>query len=119
VDQEMGVQAITRSLRVQEWAAQINDRKQSGMTVIEWCEVQGYSTKTYYYRLKRVREELLEAAEIRNQVILQDKPVFAALPMPKSECAAVRISLGSCVLEIQNGADGAIIGQVLKSVSQL
>jgi transposase-like protein len=115
----MGVQAVKQSLRIQEWATQISDRKQSGMTVTEWCKEQGYSAKTYYYRLKRIREELLEASESRNQVILQDKPVFAALPMPKAECAAVRISLGSCIIEIRNGADGAIIGQVLKTVSRL
>jgi hypothetical protein len=36
--------------------------------VKEWCKEQGIGNKTYYYRRKRVREELLEAIEINGAV---------------------------------------------------
>jgi hypothetical protein len=35
---------------------------QSGLSVRSWCAQNGISPKTYYYRLRRVREECVEAA---------------------------------------------------------
>ena len=115
----MGVQTLKQSLRIQEWAAQISDRKQSGVTVSEWCDARGYSTKTYYYRLKRVREELLEAAESRNQVALREKPVFAALPMPQTKGPAITVRIGAIAVSIGNDAEYDIVEQVLTVVSRL
>ena len=115
----MKVQEAKRSVRIQGWATEVSDRRQSGMTVKEWCSVQGYSVKTYYYRLKRVREEWLEAAESGNSINLQEKPVFAALPMPQTKVAAVTVRLNGCSVEILNGADATVIRQVLQAVSRL
>ena len=58
----MKVQELKQNLLLQEWAAQIKAREASGMTVKQWCAENGPSLKTYYYRQKRVREELLNAA---------------------------------------------------------
>ena len=58
----MKVQELKQNLLLQEWAAQIKAREESGMTVKQWCAENGPCLKTYYYRQKRVREELLNAA---------------------------------------------------------
>ena len=113
----MKVQATKRAAIVQEWANQIRERTQSGMSVNEWSAVNGYSPKTYYYRLKRVREELLEAAGAGNHPCPIEKPVFAALPMLKTGGASLTVRLGQCTVEIQNGADAGLVEQVLRMVS--
>ena len=55
----MRVQEVKRAVLLQEWAAQIKAREKSGLTVKQWCAENGPSLKTYYYRQRRVREELL------------------------------------------------------------
>ena len=55
----MRVQEVKRAVQLQEWAAQIQAREKSGLTVKQWCAENGPSLKTYYYRQHRVREELL------------------------------------------------------------
>ena len=80
----MGVQTVRKAARLQEWANQIRDRQQSGMSVEEWAEIQGYSSKTYYYRQKRVREELLDAAEPGLVPLLRERPVFVGFPSSKT-----------------------------------
>ena len=139
----MNVQEAKRRVRLQEWAKQINDCKQSGSTVAQWCAENGIHKKTYYNRMKRVREELLEAMGSDNasqlqmaagtygtSIVLPDrkemqaqikmpKPVFAALPMPQSKSASVTVWMGGCAVDIQSGADDAIVEQVLKVVSRL
>jgi hypothetical protein len=97
---------------MQEWAIQINACKQSGKTVQKWCEENGINAKTFYNRMRVVREEMLEIAEAvnvdrgndvvkinasrllpaENQYDTADKmrmghidgPVFAALPIPQA-----------------------------------
>ncbi|MCL1981793.1 MAG: hypothetical protein FWG53_01705 [Clostridiales bacterium] len=144
----MKVQEAKRQIRLREWATQINMCRQSGLTVKEWCRENGIHLKTYYNRMKRVREEMLEAIEAGSiaqvpglagigggsmqlskpdlndrsgSVVLmqQADPVFAALPMPKNKGASVTVWIGKCAVDIQNGSDGAVVEQVLKVVSRL
>jgi len=144
----MKVQAAKRIIVLQEWAAQINARNQSGQTVKQWCNEHGINIKTYYNRVKIVREEMLELLETGNTNKISnfavprtdnvgiftdlgdrynnklyeqsEKPVFAALPIPQSKSsAAVTVRIGEYAVDIQNSADDAIIAQVLRLVAQL
>jgi hypothetical protein len=56
----MNVQEVKKLMRIREWAEQIRAREHSGLTIKAWCAKQGIDKKTYYYRMKRVREALLE-----------------------------------------------------------
>jgi len=120
----MKVQAAKRAIVIQEWAAQIRDRIQSGQSVREWCEEHGLSDKTYYYRLRRVREEMLEAAQIetghhhQHMLAVPDKTVFAAVPVPQSRNVEIAVQIGAYSVGI-HGADVTIIEHVLAAVSRL
>jgi len=141
-------QDMVERIKIDGWAKLIGECQESGLTVRQWCEENGISTKTYYYRRKRVRDELIETVaggdtalmlkagvyEVRdgtagqmrvaNRAIGAEptqsaKPVFAAFPIPQVKGAAVTVRLGGYSVDIQNGADGAIVEQVLKVVSLL
>ena len=58
----MAIAAIGQEVRLHEWAAQIQSQQQSGLNVRSWCAQNGINPKTYYYRLRRVREECVEVA---------------------------------------------------------
>jgi len=115
----MTVQTIARTIQLKEWASQIQERLQSGLTVREWCERISIPTKTYYYRLRRVREEMLENAELRNIPALAGQPVFAALPAPRGSVAAVTVRIGEHTAEISGGADAETIERVLSALARL
>jgi len=131
----MKVQSVAQQTKLRAWAAQIDDCMQSGLPVKEWCESNGVAKKTYYYRLKRVREELLEAAEAGGAVQLTmmaglgadsgskplepEPPAFVRLPMPQGNVPAVTVWVGGYAVDIQNGADDALIEQTLRAVSRL
>ena len=46
-------------VRLQNWQMMYSEYANSGMTVKDWCENNNLSTKTFYYRLKRLRMETL------------------------------------------------------------
>ena len=54
--------AIRQDVRLQEWSAQIEAQQESGLTVQQWCIENGIKPKTYYYRLKKVREQYIDSA---------------------------------------------------------
>ena len=54
--------AVKQEVRMQEWSAQIEAQQASGLTVRQWCIENGVKPKTYYYHLKKVREQLLDSS---------------------------------------------------------
>ena len=54
------ITTIKQKVRLQEWSAQIEAQQSSGLAVQKWCEENGLSTKTYYYHLRKVREQYME-----------------------------------------------------------
>lgn len=49
------ISQIKNELLMKEWAAMVRKCRSSGLTVKNWCMNNGVNIKTYYYRLKRVR----------------------------------------------------------------
>jgi len=114
----MRVDAVTRAVQLREWASQIQACLGSGMSVREWCVQQNIPQKTYYYRLRRVREELIENADSSNVLALPGRPVFAALSSPRLSGSAV-MHIGQHTAEIHNGAEIETIERVLRVLSRL
>lgn len=56
------ITAVKQEVKLREWAEQIRAQQESGMTVTAFCAENGINLKTYYYRLRKVREQCMEAA---------------------------------------------------------
>jgi hypothetical protein len=50
------ITTVKRDVQLQEWTEQIKAQQESGMTVTAYCAQNGINIKTYYYRLKRMRQ---------------------------------------------------------------
>ena len=55
------ITTIKRNVQLQEWTKQIKEQQESGMTVKAYCAQNGINIKTYYYHLRKVREQCLES----------------------------------------------------------
>lgn len=53
---------IKERVQFAEWQRQIEERQSEGLGVAAWCEQQGISKSTYYYRLRKVREHICRVA---------------------------------------------------------
>jgi hypothetical protein len=53
------ITAVKQEVRLREWSAQIEAQQASGLTVLQWCAENGIKPRTYYYHLKKVREQFL------------------------------------------------------------
>ena len=64
-----------KNLQHHSWALMIQEQSRSGLSIREWCKQNDIAPKTFYYRRKQVRSELLQAAS----------PVFAELIPPEED----------------------------------
>ena len=126
----MTAQKVARLMRLKEWAKQIEECEKSGTTVQQWCEENKIGYKNYFYRKRRVREELLDAMESgtslslsNNRLIGQESGVFAEVPSTlrptRYGTAAVTVQIGAYSAEINNGADIETVEGVLRTLSNL
>ena len=71
---------VKKNIRLQEWNRQIEEQKSSGLSIQEWCKQKGINPKTYYYHLRKVREEFLRSGKAENS---QEKkePERAVVPI--------------------------------------
>ena len=57
-----GIMEIRRQVRLSKWGAMVRERVERGLSVQAYCEQAGIAAKTYYYRLRRLREAAVEQA---------------------------------------------------------
>ena len=57
-----GIMEIRRQVRLSQWSAMVREREESGLSVKAYCEQTGIAAKTYYYRLRKLREAAVEQA---------------------------------------------------------
>ena len=59
---------IKQEVKLRQWAEMIQQRKESGLTVSQWCTENGVNIKTYYYRLQKVRQAMCKETECHDIV---------------------------------------------------
>lgn len=55
----MNTKLATAQIRIKNWAAIIQDRNESGLSVKDYCAQHQLSRDSYYYWLRKVKETLL------------------------------------------------------------
>ena len=81
--------AIKQDVRMNEWMSQIQAQKASGMTIQQWCEENGVNIKTYYYRLRKVREQCVDVA-----------PAIVPLSVPSQQGSDIIIKKGDLQISL-------------------
>lgn len=128
------ISAVKHQLLLTEWAERIHICQTSGLSVIDWCATNGINSKTYYYWLKKVREQALanlpQPADASVPVIqsnrLQDvaneqisfKKLEVVTPLPSMQ-AAVIIRLPNATLEVTNDASQRTVEAVLLALKSV
>lgn len=76
---------VKKEVKLAQWAEMVRSRNESGLTVTDWCRQNGINLKTYYYRLKRLRQAVCNEIEQHDIVHIE--------PTAGREIAAEKIEL--------------------------
>ena len=74
------ISRVKEEVKLKAWSEKIQQCKSSGLTVAQWRENNSFNIKTYYYRLKKVRESLSEIKECHEIV-----PVYVHNSKPQGQ----------------------------------
>ncbi len=67
---------VKKNLQLQQWAQMVTERQSAGMTVAQWCEHEQISQSVYYYRLRKVRQNGLNAEEYLTELLRTEQPIM-------------------------------------------
>ena len=107
---------VAQQTRLSEWAAQVKEcqSRPEGMKIEEWCQLHGITKANYYWRLRKVREAFLEAADITPAFV--ELPVTSPIPPDGSaepKIIAVLKGKNQLTLEITDQASPVFVNTLL------
>ena len=108
----MKISEVKQEYQLQEWSGMLRQRKESDLTVKEWCREQGLAEHIYYYRLRKLRQAACTALEQAQPVQLTEVPLA---PKPQESHAKLRLTTRIGTLEIID-ADWSTLDQVLRMI---
>lgn len=85
------VLAVREEYRMESWKQLIAERAQSQMTIRAFCSEHGISTRSYYYWLRKIRQEAAEQI-----------PTFVELPRENRQTSKPKLCIryGTATLEL-------------------
>ena len=101
------VTLVKRKIASAEWAQRIRNCRNSGTTVARLFEANGINPKTYYYHLRKLREEVCEQIPVPVQVSTEKPPAFVSV--------TIRDAYGISV-EIADGTSSDTISAVIRAL---
>ena len=119
VGDAMKASEAKRAIRNQEMTATVKRCQESGLTVREWCTQNDIKEYTYYYWLKRIRENALQ--ESGETLSINENQIIKVELSGKSENRkeSIRLQLSGCTLNIPAGTDYSDISKVLKALREI
>ena len=101
-----------RTAQYKAWAEMYEEYQISGKTVKEWCNVCGLSPKTFYYRLRKIRETALEQAESHQIVPIAMRPEMPSVQGTQS----IKISGSGITVVLPENVTAETITAILRGL---
>ena len=92
-------------VQLQRWKALIQNRMNSKLTIMKWCEQNNVSKDAYYYWLKQIRIEAVAEAKINKPVILESNSFVEIQQLPSSVVVSTPISSKTSAVIRRNGLE--------------
>ena len=113
---DQNLQEFNRNQNLLEWSRRIEDCRNSGMTVRDWCEANGIALSTYYSRQRKVFAAAINTGAASE---MGSKPQFAEVRLPHSEqrqAPAATIRIGDTEADVYPGADEETIRAICRAL---
>ena len=116
----MDTQLVATQMRHRSWMEDYARQQESGLTVKAWCEANGVTQKTFYYRLRVLREEACSLMNMgSNKAAVKQEPEFVRVGLPKAaeSASGIRIKLDSAEISISPDASNEHVRMVLEAIA--
>ena len=98
------IASVKNEVQLREWQEHIKSQQSSGLTVQQWCKENGVNIKTYYYHLRKVRNQLIESA-----------PSIVPLTIPETESDII-IEMNDITISLPSDVSAEILVAVIREI---
>ena len=116
----MDTQLVAMQMRHRSWMEDYAQQQESGLTVKAWCQEKGITQKTFYYRLRVLREEacsLMNAGPVKPAVKQDQEFIRVGIPNTAGNSSGIRIKLDSAEISISPDASDEHVRMVLEAIA--
>ena len=121
----MRVSEFKRYSNIGAWKREIENYQCSGLSLREWCVKNGITEHQYYYRLRRVREYLIDEVENKSSMVslvkysLPDDNVFTNASKSEHipDCRII-VRYGELRVSFPGTTDISLIVRFMKELAQ-
>ncbi len=85
--------SIKEKIRHRKWQEMYESYLSSGKTVTEWCAENGIAKKTFYYRLRQIRKDMIETGASHDIVPITTVPEQEKIKKPSIRINGSGISI--------------------------
>ena len=98
------ITTVKQDVQMQEWIAQVQEQKASGLTVQVWCAENGIKPTTFYYHLQKVREMCLDSV-----------PAIVPLALPERK-GDIRIERNGTLITLSSDISSALLMALVREL---
>ena len=117
------IMVIRQQVRLNQWSAIVQEREDSGLSVKAFCKETGIAPKTYYYRLRRLREAAIKRTQLgtvqpttSQPELLQYTPPTGYICDPTTQSIVIRTS--STTVEIPMNTNPEVVAAAVSFLKQ-
>lgn len=117
------IMEIRQQVRLNQWSAMVQEREDSGLSVEAFCKQAGIAPKTYYYRLRRLREAAIKKTQMETLQpttsqpdLVQYTPPTGYICDPTSQSIVIRTS--STTVEIPVNTNPEVVAAAVSFLKQ-
>ena len=114
---------MRQQVRLNQWSAMVREREDSGLSVKAFCKQAGIAPKTYYYRLRRLREAAIKQTQLgavqpttSQPELVQYTPPTGYVPDPAPQSIVIRTS--STTVEIPVNTNPEVVAAAVSFLKQ-
>ena len=103
-----------KQVKLRNWQMMYSEYQASGQTVRRWCEEKNLSTKTFYYRLRKLREAAIKQEQ---HEIVPVRDSVEEKKAPTANTGVIRINGCGITAELPQDISPELLTVLLKGLS--
>ncbi|MBQ9248232.1 MAG: hypothetical protein IJ171_06565 [Ruminococcus sp.] len=117
------IMEIRQQVRLNQWSAMVQEREDSGLSVEAFCKQAGIAPKTYYYRLRRLREAAIKKTQMETLQPTTSQPELVQYTLPTGYVAepttqSIVIRTSSTTVEIPMNTNPEVVAAAVSFLKQ-
>lgn len=116
----MDVVKVSQKAKLNQMAALIQECRNSGMSVRDWCKENNFSEPSYYYWLKKIRTHIIETSEVNQVSVISETSPFVPVELnsqpPKVDESKIIIIKGDIHIELPDTINEELLINIARSL---